>query len=79
MIQPKTFAQWLANYIDKPGTRGTLARDWALTGATEDEVERYIEQGNWSDEYDSAAEYYSARRAYAVYCLRHVRRYGDTQ
>lgn len=99
VIQPKTFPQWLANYIDKPEPRGQLARDWSLLqtssefhyGFSNDELLSFLDRGLWDDElerlaccglwnegrdYNTDATYYAARRAYAVYALRHAQRYG---
>ena len=83
MIPPKTFAQWLANYIDKPGPRGELARDWAYQRAKDDPdsdgvLECALQSGLWNGDLGQAAPavYHSARRAYAVYCFRHCVRYG---
>jgi len=100
MIQPKTFAQWLANYTDKPTPRGQFARDWALLrdpvadvhdGFSDEALIQLVERGRWAAEtermatcglwndggpYDAAVVYYAARRAYAVYTMRHVAKYG---
>lgn len=61
---PKTFMQWLANYIDKPTRRGELARYAAQYDFKEDRV-------CWEGGY--MGELFKATRSYDMYVYRHNR------